>query len=65
LEGGQPSLRGQVTGTGGWDKYRQIKIGTLTIPAGTHRLILRSDAGTLHGALLDLHEIKLVPNAKE
>jgi len=60
LEGGQPSLRGQVTGTGGWSQYRQTKIGTLTLPAGTHRLILRSDAGTIKGALLDLRAIQLV-----
>jgi putative heme-binding domain-containing protein len=59
LEGGQPSLRGQVAGTGGWDKYRQAKIGTLTLSAGTHRLILRPDAGTLKGALLDLRGIHL------
>jgi len=65
LEGAQPSLRGQVTGTGGWDKYRQTKIGTLTVPAGTHRLILRPDAGALKGALLDLRFIQLVPEGRK
>jgi putative membrane-bound dehydrogenase-like protein len=60
LEGAEPSLRGQVAGTGGWDKYRQSKIGTVTLSAGTHRLILRPDAGTIRGALLDLRAIQLV-----
>jgi len=61
LEGGQPSLRGQVAGTGGWDKYRQQKIGILSLGAGAHRLVLRPDAGFLKGALLDLRGIYLTP----
>jgi putative membrane-bound dehydrogenase-like protein len=61
LEGAQPSLRGHVAGTGGWDKYRQIKIGVITLAAGTHRLVLRPDAGVLKNALLDLKNIQLVP----
>jgi putative heme-binding domain-containing protein len=64
LEGAQPSLRGQVAGTGGWDKYRQSKIGTVTLPPGTHRLILRPDAGTIRGALLDLRGIQFIPEKK-
>jgi putative heme-binding domain-containing protein len=65
LEGVQPTLRGQVTGTGGWDKYRRQKIGTVTLAAGTHRLVLRPDAGTIQGALLDLRGIYLVPEGQE
>jgi putative membrane-bound dehydrogenase-like protein len=61
LEGGQPSLRGQVAGTGGWDKYRQQKIGILSLAAGTQRLVVRPDAGSLKGALLDLRGIYLTP----
>ncbi|HEV2949898.1 MAG TPA: neutral/alkaline non-lysosomal ceramidase N-terminal domain-containing protein [Gemmataceae bacterium] len=61
LEGGQPSLRGQVVGTGGWDKYRQQKIGILSLAAGTQHLVLRPDAGSLKGALLDLRGIYLTP----
>jgi len=65
LEGIQPTLRGEVTGTGGWDKYRRQKIGTVTLAAGTHRLVLRPDAGTIQGALLDLRGIYLVPEGQE
>jgi len=54
-----------VTGTGGWDKYRRQKIGTVTLAAGTHRLVLRPDAGTIQGALLDLRGIYLVPEGQE
>jgi hypothetical protein len=61
LEGGQPSLRGQVAGSGGWDKYRLEKIGILSLAAGTQRLIFRADAGSLKGALLDLRGIHLTP----
>jgi putative membrane-bound dehydrogenase-like protein len=65
LEGAQPTLRGQVVGTGGWDKYHQQKIGTISLAAGKHRLVLRPDAGTIHGALLDLRAIYLVPEGNK
>ena len=61
LEGAQPTLRGEVAGTGGLDKYRQQKIGTVALAAGRHRLVLRPDAGAIQGALLDLRGIFLVP----
>jgi putative membrane-bound dehydrogenase-like protein len=60
LEGGQRPLRGKVAGTGGWDRYRQKKVGTLTLPAGTVRLTFRPD-GPVRGALLDLRGVHLVP----
>jgi putative heme-binding domain-containing protein len=61
LEGGQPALRGKVAGTGGWDRYRQEKIGTLKLDAGAHRLTLRPDGDKLRRALLDLRGLHLVP----
>jgi putative membrane-bound dehydrogenase-like protein len=61
LEGAQPTLRGQVIGTGGWDKFRHQKVAVVSLAAGKHRLVLRPDAGTIHGALLDLRAIYLVP----
>jgi putative membrane-bound dehydrogenase-like protein len=60
LEGGKAALRGTVKGTGGWDKYRQAKVGTVTLAAGAQRLVLRPD-GELRRALLDLRGIHLVP----
>jgi putative membrane-bound dehydrogenase-like protein len=61
LEGTQPALRGTVTATGGWDKYRQEKIGNLTLSPGIHRLTFRPGGDRLHDALLDLRGLHLVP----
>jgi putative membrane-bound dehydrogenase-like protein len=61
LEGGKRPLRGKVAGTGGWDRYRQQKIGTVTLAAGSRRLTLRPAGGRLRGALLDLRGLHLVP----
>jgi serine/threonine-protein kinase len=60
LEGGRRPLRGKTVGTGGWDRYRQQKVGVLTLPAGTRTLTLRPE-GRLRGALLDLRGVHLVP----
>jgi putative membrane-bound dehydrogenase-like protein len=60
LEGAKAPLRGKVKATGGWDKYRQEKVGTLTLTAGTLRLALWPD-GDLQRALLDLRGLRLVP----
>jgi putative membrane-bound dehydrogenase-like protein len=65
LEGGEPAVRGKVAGTGGWDKYRQQKIGTVTLEAGTQRLVLRPDGEGLRGALLDLRGVHLVPEGEK
>src|SRR5262249_61304188 len=65
LEGGEPAVRGKVAGTGGWDKYRQQKVGTLTLEAGTQRLVLRPDGERLKGALLDLRGVHLVPEGEK
>jgi putative membrane-bound dehydrogenase-like protein len=60
LEGGGGPLRGKAQGTGGWDRYRQQKVGTLTLPAGNLTLTFRPE-GRPRGALLDLRGIHLVP----
>jgi len=59
LEGGEPVLHGRARGTGGWDKYRQVKIGRLALKAGAPRVVLRPN-GPVTGALLDLEWIRLV-----
>jgi putative membrane-bound dehydrogenase-like protein len=61
FEGGEPMLQGKVEGTGGWDKYRQIKIGTIRLAAGAHSLIVRPDGPLTKEALLDLRGVYLVP----
>jgi putative heme-binding domain-containing protein len=59
LEGGKEPLRGKVKGTGGWDRYRQAKIGQIALVAGKGCLTFRPD-GALRGALLDLRGVHLV-----
>ncbi|MFO0796469.1 MAG: neutral/alkaline non-lysosomal ceramidase N-terminal domain-containing protein [Gemmataceae bacterium] len=60
LDGGDAALRGKVASTGGWDRYRTVKLGTLKLPAGAARISVRPD-GPVRGALLDLRAIYLVP----
>lgn len=64
LEGGDPALHSQVVGTGGWDRYRRVKVGTVTLTAGQQALTVRAD-GPLRGALLDLRTVYLVPRGTE
>ena len=40
-------------------KYRQVKIGTLALKAGTGRIVLRPNE-PVTGALLDLRGLRLV-----
>ncbi|MBI1902633.1 MAG: c-type cytochrome, partial [Planctomycetia bacterium] len=58
LEGGSSPLRGKVSPTGGWDKYRKQKIGTLKLDAGQRRIILRPDGEQLQRALMDLRGVQ-------
>ncbi|MBS0266861.1 MAG: HEAT repeat domain-containing protein [Planctomycetes bacterium] len=60
LAAGADELRSEVRGTGGWDKYRQEKVGRFELPAGPLRLSLRP-AAPPRGALADLRGIYLVP----
>ncbi len=60
LDGGEPALRGKVAGTGGWERYRTVKVGTLKLPTGVSRIALRPD-DPVRGALLDLRTVLLVP----
>ncbi len=53
-------LSGKVAGTGSWDHYRRVRVGTLTLPAGRHELTMRSQSA-VRGALIDLKEIQLLP----
>jgi putative membrane-bound dehydrogenase-like protein len=63
LEGVRPELRGKVQATGGWDRYRQAKIGTVELTAGAHKLTLRPD-GKPNRALMDLRGLHLVPKGQ-
>ncbi len=60
LDGADPPLRGAVASTGGWDRYKLLKLGTVKLPAGAGRLTVRPD-GPIKGALFDLRTVYLVP----
>lgn len=60
VDGGEPTLTGKVAGTGGFDRYRAVKIGTVKLPAGVARLTVRPN-GPVRGALFDLRTVHLVP----
>ena len=61
LDGGEPVIRGNVAGTGGWDRYALAKLGTVKLAAGPGRLTFRPDSSPVKGALLDLRTVYLVP----
>jgi hypothetical protein len=63
LEGDTP-LRGKVASTGGWDRYRREKIGTVSLKAGEQRLTFRPDGPVVRLALIDLRSLVLVPEGK-
>jgi putative heme-binding domain-containing protein len=60
IDGLEPAIRGKIDGTGGWDHYRLLKVGTVKLPAGAGRIAVRPDA-PIHGALCDLRAVYLVP----
>lgn len=57
--GGQ-TFAAKVTGTGTWDDYRGLNLGTVTLAAGKNELLVKSD-GPIKSALLDLRGVRLVP----
>ncbi|MFL5245856.1 MAG: neutral/alkaline non-lysosomal ceramidase N-terminal domain-containing protein [Gemmataceae bacterium] len=65
FEGGEPTLEGKVEGTGGWDKYHQMKVGTIKLTPGSRRLIVRPAGPLTKEALLDLRGVHLVPNGEK
>ena len=50
----------KVPSTGGWDQYRTLELGKVSLPAGAHQLSLFAQ-GAFRGALLDLKSIELMP----
>ena len=61
IEIGERSLTGRIASTGGWDRYRALKIGTISLNGGTHRVVVRPDGETIRGALVDLRSLQMVP----
>ena len=65
LESGDRSLSGRVKSTGGWNQYLATRIGSISLAAGSHRVVLRPDGNDLRGALMDLRALYLVPEGEE
>ena len=64
LDGGEPSLRNKIAGTGTWAKYKWLKLGTFKLPEGASRVTLRVDGETIRGALADVRTVLLVPKGR-
>ncbi len=60
LEANGAALEQAVAPTGSWDTYRQARIGTLSLPKGKHRLVVRG-VPPVRAAMVDLREVRLVP----
>ena len=54
-------LSAPVPGTGSWDKYEWGKMGKIELKKGVHRLIVRIDGKLNSGFLMDLREVRLLP----
>ncbi|HTN05032.1 MAG TPA: c-type cytochrome, partial [Planctomycetaceae bacterium] len=64
LSVGDATLTQKVASTGGWNQYRLVKLGCVTLPAGTHRVRVQPADHQLDGALLDLRMVALTPPGK-
>jgi putative heme-binding domain-containing protein len=60
LEVGDTRITGSVPGTGDWDTYKQLRVGSLTLDVGQYRLVFRP-AAAINGALIDLRGIRITP----
>jgi putative heme-binding domain-containing protein len=56
-------LAAKVAGTGSWDEYRGLALGTVKLAAGQGELLVHSE-GPIKNALLDLRAVRLVPISK-
>lgn len=61
FQAGNKSIKGRIKKTGSWFTFRKEKIGMLTLPAGIHKMIFKSNSKTEEGSMMDLREIILVP----
>ncbi|WP_169980768.1 PVC-type heme-binding CxxCH protein [Tautonia rosea] len=64
IEVGADRVAGSVVGTGSWDDYKRITVGTVTLGEGRHRLEIRP-AVRPRGPLMDLRAIELRPTPNE
>jgi putative membrane-bound dehydrogenase-like protein len=60
IDGADPALNWKVASTGAWSKYETKTVGTVKLPAGEARLVIRPTAAP-RSALIDLRTVYLVP----
>jgi hypothetical protein len=63
VEVGAESITGRVEATGGWEEYKQAKVGELPLDAAEQRLTVRPAMG-FKGILMDLRSVRLIPVRK-
>lgn len=61
FEAGSKSIKGKFQKTGSSYTFRKEKIGTTTLPAGQHKMVLKGNSASEKGAMMDLRQIVLVP----
>lgn len=59
------SITGQTESTGGWDKFRRSKVGSVSLSQGPHRIVMRPEGPLLRGALIDLKGLFFVPAGEQ
>jgi hypothetical protein len=60
LVAGKKKLKGKVEQTGSWFTYKTKNIGTLRLPAGIQKIVLKSNSGTENGSMFDVREVRIV-----
>jgi putative heme-binding domain-containing protein len=63
IDGIEPVVRSTVAATGGWDRYRHTKVGSVALVGGLHDITVRPD-GKLSSALFDLRAVYFVPRGR-
>lgn len=61
LKVGKKKLTGKVEKTGSWFTYKNKKVGSIRLAAGTQQVVLQSNAKRQKGSIFDLREVRLVP----
>jgi hypothetical protein len=64
IEGLSPTpLAAETTGTGGWEAFKKIVLGTVSVQQGTPRTVIMRPLSAPSGALVNLREIIVVPSS--
>jgi putative heme-binding domain-containing protein len=61
LEGAEKMFRHQLASTGGWENYKQVRVGEIELGAGRRRLTIKPGGESMREALMDLRAVHLIP----